>query len=1285
MGICFETKNINQNNTLIQNNIAFSSNNSGIEPNKSNDKRIAKRKREDNETNSLDDSHRIQKISNEEKTLNKYTIFQSDITIEIQNFSKKFTFLDIFFDYNDNIFDKIKIHEFNILKNIFKTNFEQNNINKIDFKNYSTLKINKNKLPYIIDNDDSKNLLKEIIMENIEKINQNEQSCKIKHLSILVIGRKGVGKTTLINYILGQKNGNNNTKITGNNNNNFTIYENKNFSYLRLIEFKGIGFGKNDPETIKEEAIKYIKKQEEFYDYNNIVHCIWYCVSDTRFEDDEITLLIKLKEVYNDNNIPIIVIYTKAIDAIVTKLMLDKIKNLNIGVSTIKLMAIPDKDNDGNKINAFGRDKLLALTIEKCTQALKGKLIYLMTNAISKEIKAKINKENNSNKKIIFNKLVNNFNKNYNIILEYNEFKNYLIEILQTNILYLFHAIDDDNKKNKLENIFNLLRGSDIFFNFGGYKHFYHNIIRDQIKDLIDKKAKDFLINQAKEEKKIGNVNINNKRTLKDIQKSNDLFLEKNFTFIIQLNLIKNFILDNNNEYYNLFQEIIEKRIGILFETDEEIKSNLSHCFLIKLKQFSIDKNIALNFDIALNEEINLYQDNKESFIENNNFYDKNRKKIDEYNLPNEFEIENNYPKLEENNFDNSEKYMFIPYKNSENDLRELTEETNLNKDLNIYLISNDDYLSHLKENLNNFMGMKEYENLFKYFSKEIEDEIYNSLMMLIKKNLLNYFYADIDTLISKLLFYLKPKNNNDINLNNNYNIKGDKRIGKSKNYNRKINLNESNLSQMPNSAAPIISINNFNDINNNINKEFIIGFNNIKNPLKNLIFKEKKEFYFEEIKKKIEKMKLSSGYSLKHLTIMIVGKSGVGKSTLINAIFKEQLAQTGAPEIQTTATTIYRTTEINPFFQLIDSRGIELKKEYGPEKIIENTIDYIILRGKEEEDNYDNMIHCIWYCLTGAIIEDKEIEIINKLQKKFYGLIPLILVYTRMTMKSNFEKLKNQIKQKLKDIIIIPILAENVIKSEENEEEDNNKIIRSFGLTNLKSKTIEIIKNTRGNIYNLMKKNCIKVLREELIEENNIFANETKNLIIQTFIKDFHNIKNENEKMFLDFISKLLQINFRKHNSEKDELSKESKEYISKIEIIFKDIKQSVEYYKKYVKEKICSIREEKALSFLDAQAILEKINQNSILNNLKKDNEEFKTIINDFLNNIFFYISQKFIIYYSIIYKIIPFTQEINKLSNEVISEIVEFREITSVYNDLCKQKIKDFENAFKASDIN
>ena len=1270
MGICFDKKKVtNQNNTLIQNNIIIDPNLN--KPCKESVDNITERTEERQiKINEENNYFKSDKISNEERPLNKNTIFQSDITIEIQNFSKKFVFQDIFHDYNDNIFDKIKIYEFNILKNIFKNSFEQNNINKNDYKKYSVLKLNKNELPLIIDNDDSKVILKDIIMDNIEKINQNEQSCKIKYLSILVIGRRGVGKTTLINYILSKNSGNKNTKIIKNsNNNNFTIYENKNFSYLRLIEFKGIGFGENNPEKIKEEAINYIKEQEQYNDYNNIVHCIWYCVSDARFEEDEITLLLKLKEVYNDNNIPIIVIYTKSIDVIMTKSVLDKIKGLNIGVSTMRLMAKPDKDNEGKKINPFGGEKLLALTIEKCTQALKGKLIYLMTNAISREIKTTINKENNNNKKIIFNKLVNNFMNNYNTLLNDDEFKNDLIEILNTNIFYLFHAMNDDKKKNKLKNIFNLLKGSNIFDSFEEYKNFYHVIIKGQIIGSINNKAKDFLINQAKVEKKFGNVNINNKRTLKEIQRSNDLFFEKNYNFILQLYLIKNFILDNNNKYYDLFQEIVEKRIGFLFETDEEIKNNLSHCFLIKLKQFSKDKNISLKLDITLNEEQKFPQDNDESYIENKNFQVEQKIILDEYNLPNASEVEFNleYPQLKVSQLNNSEKYIFIPDINSEDDLRELNEENNLNKDLNLYLISNNDEY----ENLNNFMGMKEYENLFKYFSKELEDKIYNSLMMLIKKNLLNYFYSDIDNLIKKFLFYFNPKNNNDINQNNGQEINRNKRINQQAKY------------QILNNAAPTLLMNNMNNINN-INKEFISGFNNIKKPLKNLILKEKKEIYFEEIKKKIDKMKSSGDYLIKYITIMIVGKSGVGKSTLINSIFKENLAKTGAPEIQTTETTIYRTTEINPFFQLIDTRGIELKKEFGPEKIIENTINYIIAQGEEEKDNHNNMIHCIWYCLTGATIEDKEIEIIKKLQRKFYGSIPLILVYTRMALKSNFETLKNLINQKLKDIIIIPILAENIIVSEDDEGGDNN-VRKSFGLKNLKSKTIEIIKNTHGNIYNAMKKNCKNVLRKELIEKNNIFADETKNLIVQIFINNFHTIKNENEKMFLNFINKLLRINFRKNNLEKDELCQESKDLLDKIEIIFKDVKLCIEHYKEFVKKKIDSIREEKSMSFLDTQALLEKINQISILNNIKKDNQEFKIIINDFLKNIYYYISQKFIIYYSIVYKLIPFSQEINKLSNEVIYELVDYKEIMYIYNELCKKKIKDFENAYKASDLN
>ena len=104
--------------------------------------------------------------------------------------------------------------------------------------------------------------------------------------------------------------------------------------------------------------------------------------------------------------------------------------------------------------------------------------------------------------------------------------------------------------------------------------------------------------------------------------------------------------------------------------------------------------------------------------------------------------------------------------------------------------------------------------------------------------------------------------------------------------------------------------------------------------------------------------------------------------------------------------------------------------------------------------------MNCIWYCITGSSIEEKEIEIMNKLIKEFNGLIPLIIVYTRMISKSNFNNMKNQINKKLSNIDLIHLLAEDVIISEEmnvgNENEIN--IIKSFWIGGIETKNFRII-----------------------------------------------------------------------------------------------------------------------------------------------------------------------------------------------------------------------------------
>ena len=926
---------------------------------------------------------------------------------KLENYTKKIVYQKIFNKSSDKNYNRIKKYELDILKNIFFNNYYNKFIPIIysDDK-YLKIKLQNQDLNYFIENDEIQEILKELIIEHIEKIKQNEEMYKIKNLSILIIGRKGVGKTTLIEYILNNNkyNSDNSSKM---NQQTFQVFESGKCPYLRLIEFKGIGFGQNNPETIKKEAINYIKSQEEDNNYNNIIHCIWYCISDTRFEKSEIDLLRQLKEVYNDNNIPIIVIYTKSIDSDMAKKMLDSIKNLNIDVSTIKVMAKDDKDNDGQIIHSFGRDKLLNLTLEKCTKALKGKMIDIMTNSISNDLKKNIHDENNKNRNENFKKNIVEFVDKYEQILCENNFKDYLINFLKTDIFYLLEAYNNKNREEKLNNIFNKLKSSNMISSIiNNFSDFYTKYIKDSFINSKEKLnvfkqyAEEFLDHQTKFEIKNGNISIKNKRALKDIENSTELFFKKNFYYLFQKAIIKNFILDNKDSYYNHFQNKIETKMNELLKSDEDIKDYLSFCFLMKLKQFSNNKKIDLDIeshiiqfrDLPYKEEINDFKES-ENFIVNNS----------------------------------EQKYLIFQIeKDSEDDLNNLLKENKNSIKYKPFLCSNNNYLKD-GESLKNFMEDIDYQIKDDYFSENVNDQVYISLMKKIEENLKNYFSLKVNNLIKDLeenflpdhLVRLEPKN-------------------KKKDKKRKVL-----------SSAPPANVDNLDNI---------IDFSPVEDQLTKILLKEKKDLFINSIKNKIEKLKFDNNYSINYLTIIVVGKSGVGKSTLINAIFQKKVAKTGAPEIQTTETTIYEPTIKNPYIQLIDTRGIELNSKYGPETIIKNAINYIKNQKINEGNgagNFNNLIQGIWYCLTGSSIEDKEIEIINKLLQKFEGEIPIIIVYTRMISKSNFNKMKEQINNKIKDATLIPILAEAVI----NDDEDSYNTIKSFGLDNLKNKTLELVK----------------------------------------------------------------------------------------------------------------------------------------------------------------------------------------------------------------------------------
>lgn len=130
---------------------------------------------------------------------------------------------------------------------------------------------------------------------------------------------------------------------------------------------------------------------------------------------------------------------------------------------------------------------------------------------------------------------------------------------------------------------------------------------------------------------------------------------------------------------------------------------------------------------------------------------------------------------------------------------------------------------------------------------------------------------------------------------------------------------------------------------------------------------------------------------------IIISGASGVGKSTLINAIFGEEVVKVGVGKPVTQH--LEKVAIPEKGICLWDTKGIEAENYQDTMASLENEFRQAIDNANDDGD----IPHIGWVCIKASSdrVEDRDLTLIGLLEKRN---IPAIVVFTRVTGKSERE-----------------------------------------------------------------------------------------------------------------------------------------------------------------------------------------------------------------------------------------------------------------------------------------
>jgi len=320
------------------------------------------------------------------------------------------------------------------------------------------------------------------------------------------------------------------------------------------------------------------------------------------------------------------------------------------------------------------------------------------------------------------------------------------------------------------------------------------------------------------------------------------------------------------------------------------------------------------------------------------------------------------------------------------------------------------------------------------------------------------------------------------------------------------------------------------------------------------------KKMFLETILENIKIFKYNKNVNC--YNIQIIGKTGVGKSTLINSLLRTDVAFTSFGRIGTYETQEF-TNEKFPFIKFIDTRGTELSETNNLNKVEKNTLNYIEKKLSEEDPN--KTIHCLFYCITSNRFEDIESKVLLTLRKKYKnGNLPIIIVYTQNYFEEDYEDMKKYINLKLRenhetdigngveDINIVGVVAK---KKNFKKPSGLDKLLyflkikakNAFAIATVnmvKQHCRKLVEISLGQTLNMLLSNVNVFFDQNNIKED-ILYNTLKNVFFEYLPQENVKLTESGEKILKNTVEKLA---FEIDEIQKKKLIEFSEEYSEKI-----------------------------------------------------------------------------------------------------------------------------------------